>query len=114
MAKLKMTGKEVLNMVKDYYRLEYINSLISFRPVKVKVMKITDFVPGERFLRSVNNPDIIFCGVLIHTPDIINDTRDEIIMEHYTIQYMAFDEMKREIVGELWKEPVKKEDLDLY
>lgn len=111
MAKLKMTGKEVLNMVKDYYRLKYIRSI---RPVKVKVMKITDFIPGERFLRSVKNPDIILCAVLMHIPDIINDTRDEIIMEHYVMQYLAFDENKREIVGELWINPVKKEDLDLY
>ena len=111
MAKLKMTEKEVLNMVKDYYRLKYISS---FRPVKVKVMKLTDFIQGERFLRSVNNPDIIFCGVLMHIPDIINDTCDEVIMEHYIVQYMTFDENKREVLGELWHTPVKKEELDLY
>jgi hypothetical protein len=110
MAKLKMTGKEVLNMVKDYYRYKYISG----QSREVKVMKLTDFIQGERFLRSVKNPDIIWCGVLIHVPNIIDDTCEEIIMEHYIVQYMAFDETKREIVGELWVETVKKEDLDLY
>lgn len=111
MAKLKMTNKEVLEMVKDYYRLKFISGESR---VKVKVMKITDFVPGERFLRSVKNPDIIFCGILMHVPDVINEKRDEIIEEHYIVQRIAFNETKREIVGEFWIEPVKKEDLDLY
>jgi len=111
MAKLKMTSKEVLKMVKDYYRLKDISS---FRRVKVKVIKLTDFMRCERFLRSVKNPDIIYCGVLMHIPNIINDTYDEIIEEHYIVQYIVFDETKREVLGELWEELVEEEDLDLY
>lgn len=110
MAKLKMTGKEVLNMVKDYYRYKYISG----QSREVKVMKITEMVQGEKFLRSVNNPNIIFCGILIHVPDIIYKTSDEIIKEHYIVQNLAFDETKREIVGEFWVETVKKEDLNMY
>lgn len=114
MAKLKMTNKEVLKMVKDYYRLKFMSGECR---VKVKVIKLTDIIPeipGEKFLRSVKNPDLIICGVLEHIPDVINATHDEIIEEQYIVQHIAFNESKKEIIGELWMESVKEENLDLY